>query len=100
MGAVTRPWEANVRFTAVEPERFADFAAPGLVKIVWTLEAEPLGAALTRLRTETRVQPTDPEARRRFRRYWRWFGRGIVLIRWLLLPAIRREAERRFRSTR
>ncbi|MGH7681237.1 MAG: hypothetical protein ACRENN_04545 [Candidatus Eiseniibacteriota bacterium] len=33
----------------------------------------------------------------RFRRYWRQFGAGIVFIRWLLLPAIRRDAERRYR---
>lgn len=100
MGAVTRPWEANVGFTAVGPERFAAFAEPDLVKIAWTLEAEPLGPALTRFRTETRVQPTDGEARRKFLRYWRLFGKGIVLIRWLLLPAVRREAERRFRDRR
>ncbi len=31
-------------------------------------------------------------------RYWRFFGAGIVLIRWLLLPALRREAERRARK--
>jgi hypothetical protein len=41
---------------------------------------------------------TDAEARRKFRNYWRKFGRGIVLIRWLVLPAIRREAERRYRG--
>ncbi len=39
--------------------------------------------------------PTDDAARKKFRRYWRVFGMGIVLIRWLLLPALRREAERR-----
>jgi hypothetical protein len=39
---------------------------------------------------------TDAEARRRFRRYWRWARFGIVAIRLLILPAIRREAERRW----
>jgi hypothetical protein len=67
------------------------------VKIAWTIETEPAGEALTRLRTETRVEPTDESARRKFRRYWRRFGVGIVAIRWLGLPAIRREAERRHR---
>ena len=79
-------------------DRFATFAGPDLVKIVWTLEAEPVEPALTRFRTETRVQATDESARRSFRRYWRRFGMGIVLIRWLLLPAVRREAERRYRA--
>lgn len=94
-GAATRPWEADVTFTPIPPDDFASFAAPDQVKIVWTLEAEPLGPALTRFATETRVEPTDEGARRKFRRYWRTFGAGIVLIRWVLLPAVRREAERR-----
>ncbi|HET9325310.1 MAG TPA: hypothetical protein VFQ05_00900 [Candidatus Eisenbacteria bacterium] len=32
----------------------------------------------------------------RFRSYWRWARFGIVTIRILLLPAIRRETERRW----
>jgi hypothetical protein len=95
MGAVTRPWEANVRFTAVAPEQFLAFSEPDQVKIVWTLEAEPESPDVTLFRTETRALATDDEARRKFRRYWRMFGPGIVLIRLLLLPALRREAERR-----
>lgn len=68
------------------------------MKIAWTLEAEPLEPALTLFRTETRVLATDEGARRKVRRYWRLAGRGIVLIRWLLLAALRREAERRYRA--
>jgi hypothetical protein len=94
-GSVTQPWKGDVVFTPVAPDRFAAFSEPDRVKIVWTLEAEPLGPALTRFRTETRVLATDARARVKFRRYWRWAGLGIVLIRWLLLPALRREAERR-----
>lgn len=98
MGAVTQPWLADVVFRAVPPDRFAAFAEPDLVKIVWTLEAEPIDATHTRLGSETRVLPTDESARRKFKRYWRLVGIGIVLIRWLALPAVRREAERRFRT--
>lgn len=98
MGAVTRPWEADVRFRSVAAEQFAEFAEPDLVKIVWTLEAEPLGQALTRFGSETRALATDAAARRKFLRYWRLARFGIVLIRWLMLPAIRREAERRYRE--
>jgi len=93
MGAVTRPWEPEPVFTPLPPERFAAFHPPGMVKIAWTIEAERLGPALTRLSTETRAVATDRESRRRFRGYWRRFGVGIVLIRWLLLRAIRRRAE-------
>lgn len=99
-GAVCQPWVGNVVFIPVPPERFASYAEPDMVKIVWTLEAEPLGPERTRLATETRAQPTDFVARRKFRRYWRKAGMGIVLIRWLGLPAMRRKAERRWRELR
>jgi hypothetical protein len=97
MGAVTQPWVGDVRFRAIPPERFAAFDEPGLVKIAWTLEAEPLGLASTRFATETRVVATDENARKRFRAYWRKFGLGILLIRWVAVPALKREAERRYK---
>jgi len=97
-GAACQPWRADVEFRPIAADRFAAFADPDLVKIAWTLEVEPLELNRTRLVTETRAQATDPAARAKFLRYWRWAGVGIVLIRWLLLPAIRREAERRFGS--
>ncbi len=95
VGSVSQPWKGNVSFTTVQSDHFAAYSQPDMVKIVWTLEAEPLGPALSRFRTETRVLATDEAARTKFGRYWRWAGLGIVLIRWLLLPALRREAERR-----
>jgi hypothetical protein len=97
-GATCQPWQADVIFTPIPPDRFAAVAAPDQVKIAWTLEVEALGAARTRLATETRAVATDEAARRKFRRYWRLFSVGIRMIRWLLLPAIRREAERRWRG--
>lgn len=95
-GATCRPWQANTVFTPIAPQRFASYAEPNEVKIAWTLEAEALGAALTRFSHETRAVATDADARMRFRSYWRWARFGIVTIRILLLPAIRREAERRW----
>lgn len=98
MGAAVQPWKADVKFRAIPPEQFAEFAEPDLVKIAWTLEAEPLGHTMSRFASETRAVATDEAARARFLRYWRWARFGIVAIRWLMLPAVRREAERRFRE--
>lgn len=95
-GAACQPWLADVRFTPIPAERFAAYAEPRQVKIAWTLEAEALRPEITRFVHETRVVATDAEARRRFCRYWRWARFGIVAIRLLLLPAIRRAAERRW----
>ena len=92
-GAVCQPWLADVKFRAVPPEAFAAFAEPDLVKIAWTLETQSRGPTLTELRSETRVAATDEAARKRFLGYWRWARVGIYTIRWLLLPAVRRQAE-------
>lgn len=98
MGAAVQPWKADVKFRAIPAEQFAEFAEPDLVKIAWTLEAEPLGQELSRFASETRAVATDDAARARFLGYWRWARFGIVAIRWMMLPAVRREAERRYRE--
>lgn len=92
-GAACRPWLADVKFTPIPPDQFAAFAAPDLVKIAWSLEATPLDASCTRFATETRAVATDDAARAKFRGYWRKFRVGIVIIRRVLLAAVRREAE-------
>ncbi len=95
MGAVAKPWEANVVFRSIAPDAFAVFSEPGYVKIVWTLRADPVSDAFSTFRTETRAVATDDEARRRFRRYWSLLSPGIRLIRRLSLTPLKRDAERR-----
>ena len=99
-GAACQPWLADVVFKPVPGERFAGWDEPEHVKIAWTVEAMALAPERTRLTTETRAVATDAAARARFRHYWRWARFGIVPIRWLLLPAIRRQAEARWRAAR
>ena len=93
VGAVTRPWEANVTFRAVPPDGFATFREPDYVKIVWTLRADPIDATHSIFRTETRVMTTDSTARAKFRWYWACLSPGIILIRWTALRSLRRRAE-------
>jgi Polyketide cyclase / dehydrase and lipid transport len=95
IGTYTRPWHEQVTFHPLPPEEFPGFAEPGYVKIVVTLGAEPFGPDRSRFVTRTRAVATDPEARRKFRRYWAPMSAGIILIRWFYLPMVRREAERR-----
>ena len=95
-GATCEPWLAEVTFSAIAPGDFAAFAEPGQVKIAWTLEAIEVGPAVTRFAQETRAVATDEHARTKFRRYWRWARFGIISIRLLMLPAIRRAAERQW----
>jgi hypothetical protein len=98
VGAVTKPWEANVVFRALPPADFAAFNEPGFVKIVWTLRADPIDERASFARTETRAIATDAEARRRFRRYWSVFSPGILLIRRSMMPIVKADAERKARA--
>jgi hypothetical protein len=93
MGAITQPWKRGATIAGLPPEQFATYAEPDRVKIAWTIKVEPLGPALTRLRTEACAQSTDAAARGKFGRYWRLRAVEITLIRNLLLRSVCREAE-------
>jgi hypothetical protein len=95
MGAVAQPGVGNIEFLQLAPEEFAAFTEPGFVKVVWTLEAEPIEAHTTLFRTQTRVVATDARSRSKFLLYWIFAGKLVSLIRILSLRAIRKEAERR-----
>jgi hypothetical protein len=95
LGGATRPWERNPVFRPLPPDEFATFDEPGYVKIVFTLRADNAGAGNSVFRTETRAIATDPVSRTKFRRYWTLLSPGIIAIRRLMLPAVKREAERR-----
>jgi hypothetical protein len=91
---------ADVQFRGLSPEEFAAFNEPGYAKIVWTIEVDPIGPSESIFRTETRVATTDPDSRRRFRRYWSLVCPGILLIRREILRVVRREAEHQARAPR
>jgi hypothetical protein len=100
LGAVTKPWNADVVFESVEPNAFAAFDRPGYAKIIWTVEAEAVDAETSIARTETRVATTDPRSRERFRRYWAAVSPGIRLIRRRMLRTLRKDAERMWHAGR
>jgi hypothetical protein len=93
-GAIGRFW----RPAGSEPvplagrKDFLVFSEPGYTKAAmnFTVMADGSGS---RLRTETRVLATSPDARRAFGRYWRLVMPGSALIRRSLLGAVRRRAE-------
>ena len=95
LGAVTRPWQADVTFRPVPGDEFAAFDEPGYVKIAWTLRADPIDSRSSTFRTETRAVATDALARTRFRRYWAFLSPGIFLIRQAMLGPLKAAAERR-----
>ena len=96
-GAATSPWVANPVFRPLPATEFARFHEPGYAKIAWTLRADPIDAAGSVVRTETRVTTTDPASRKAFRRYWALVSPGVGLIRRISLRLVKNEAERRMR---
>jgi hypothetical protein len=98
VGALTKPWEANVTFRPIPASEFAAFQEPNYIKIVWTLRADAIAADASIFRTETRAVATDPRARAKFRRYWAFLSPGVTLIRWASLRPLKAEAERRARG--
>ena len=98
IGAYTQPWHQHVTFRPLPPQEFASFREPGYVKIVWRLAAEPAGPGESVFITRTRVAATDPESRKKFRRYWAPMSAGIILIRYAGLPLVRKQAERQARQ--
>lgn len=95
VGAVTKPWEANVTFRSLPPDTFAAFDEPDYVKIAWTLRADATDDGGSVFRTETRALATDASARAKFRTYWSFLSPGIFLIRRMMLRPVKAEAESR-----
>lgn len=95
IGMIGQPWKLAGGETRrfARPEEFTAFAEPGFVKAAMNFRFEPQGNR-TLLTTETRVQATDPAARRRFRRYWVVIRLGSGLTRRSWLRAAKRRAER------
>ena len=94
VGSAIQPWRL-VRGDVADVRDLAGFRAfkePGYVLTALSLELERIGA-VTRLATETRVQPTDPRAARAFLPYWLVIRAGSGLIRRDLLRAVARRAE-------
>jgi hypothetical protein len=71
-----------------------EWSGPGWVKVAMEFRLTP-SVGGTRLSCETRVAATDPEARRRFGRYWLLVGPGSSAIRWEVLTAVALRAEAR-----
>jgi hypothetical protein len=94
VGAVGRFWLTSAEVRRVSAAEFAAFREPGYARAAFNMHAEPAPGGGTLLTTETRIQATDDEARRSFRRYWRVIYPGSAAIRRAWLRAIRRRAER------
>ncbi len=74
-------------------EEFLAFTKAGYTKAALNLLVVPISAMSCQLSTETRVQATDPECRRKFLRYWKLIGPFSGYLRRDMLRRIKRETE-------
>jgi hypothetical protein len=82
-GQVGKPWKprGGAPTDPVTPAEFAGFDRPGFAKLVESTRVDPYGERASTVTTETRVACTDPDSRRRFRRYWLVAGPCSHLLR-------------------
>ena len=76
-GAVGRFWRPVIDWRQVGPDEFAEFDEPGWGKIAANFSVNRYGEQHTLLSYQCRTVTTDPDSRRRFRRYW-WLIRPFV----------------------
>jgi hypothetical protein len=92
VGAIGKVWHLDIPFVHVaDAKSFAAFSEPDYVKVAWSIRIEPIGTGGSRLCIEVRVDATDDNAWRKFRRYFRLIGPGSRFIRHTLLRSLSRE---------
>jgi hypothetical protein len=92
VGAIGKVWHLNIPFVHVaDAEAFHAFEAPDYVKVAWSIRVTPRGERDTHVEFELRVDATDDEAWRKFRRYFALIGPFSRFIRRSLLRSFERE---------
>jgi hypothetical protein len=94
-GQVGQPWKPRGGWPAdpVTRAQFAAFDQPGFAKLVESTRVDPYGERSAIVTMETRVSCTDPDSRRRFRRYWLVVGLCSHLLRRTALHVFARRLE-------
>jgi hypothetical protein len=95
-GVVGRFWRSDSGIiTGLSAEEFIDFHTEGYAKAVWNFAIAAESERMSRLSTETRIQPFGRSARWKFRAYWLIVGPFSGIIRKEILALVKRKAERR-----
>lgn len=92
VGAIGKVWKLAIPFRHVDgAAAYAALCEPGWIKVAWALRVVARGALEARVELEVRVDATDDESWRRFRRYFRVIGPGSHVIRRSLLATLARQ---------
>ena len=85
-------WDRRIEEAGMTRAMF-DSPAPGAVRVGWGFLVAPLDERRSLLVTQTRSQPADADARKKFARYWFLIKPFAGLTRRLVLMQMRRRAE-------
>ncbi|MFZ5895874.1 MAG: hypothetical protein ACOY0T_32765 [Myxococcota bacterium] len=89
VGAIGQVWRFDIPFVHVaNAQEFAEYCAPGEIKVAWAILVEPLFNAGSRITVEVRVDATDEASWHKFRTYFAVIGPASRLIRRVLLGRI------------
>jgi hypothetical protein len=92
VGAIGKVWQAEIPFRHLpDAATYAAVVDPGWVKVAWAIRVLPRGAADSRVEIEVRVDATDDESWRKFRRYFTVIGPASRFIRRSALASLARE---------
>ena len=92
-GAIGAVWRPDIEWVETDADSFRSFDRPGYAKIVAGISVRPYGPGRTLVTYEARTATTDPESRKRFRRYWRLVGPGAGYLMSKALDRIGADAE-------
>jgi hypothetical protein len=92
VGAIGKVWHLDIPFVHVEnAEAFVAFDWPDFVKVAWSIRVTARGETDSHVEFELRVDATDDEAWRKFRRYFALIGPFSHLIRRSALASLESE---------
>lgn len=92
VGAIGQVWHLDIPFVDVRTaDDFRSFDQSGFAKVAWALRISPSGEHGSHIEFELRVQATDADSLRAFRRYFALIGPASHFIRRHLLGLLRRE---------
>jgi hypothetical protein len=97
-GAIGRFWQPDIQWydvSGMSPQRFGEFAEPGWGRIAANFSLRPYGTPRTLISYEARTATADPDAARRFGRYWLLIRPFVGHIMRATLDSVRQDAERR-----
>jgi hypothetical protein len=92
VGAIGKVWLPEIPFIHVDDAaQFANFTDTGFVKVAWSIRTLPYGERGCRVEFELRVDATDDDSWRKFKRYFKVIGPASHFIRRTALASLARE---------